>query len=270
MIRLVTDSASMLPADLAARFDVDVVPMAVLLDGVVHREGIDLTSAEFYRHLAEGATVTTSAPSPGDLLTAYERAAAAGATSVVSIHTGATYSATVGAATVAAELAPLPVEVVDTGLVSFPVALCVWAAAEAPAGGAAAAALATAAETSSVFVVGVPDLARRGGRFTTVAGELTSASILELGPGGLSELTSVDDVDAALDAMAAHVGARAASTSLRVGVGDADRPELGARLADRLAGTAGIAELVRYDVGPSVGAHTGAGTVGTVWAPVRT
>lgn len=268
MIRLVTDSASMVPPDLAARFDVEVVPMAVLLDGVVHREGIDLTSVEFYRRLAEGATVTTSAPSPGDLLAAYERAAAAGATGVVSIHTGSTYSATVGAAGVAAELAPLPVEVVDTGLVSFPVALCVWAAAEAPTGEAAAAASATAAGTSSVFVVGVPDLARRGGRFTTVAGELTSASILELGSSGMSELGQVDDVDAALDAMAAHVAALAGVTALRVGVGDADRPELGAQLADRLAGAAGIVDLVRYEVGPSVGAHAGAGTVGAVWAPL--
>ena len=62
---------------------------------------------------------------------------------------------------------------------------------------------------------------------------------------------------------------RAASgQSLRVGVGDADRPDLGDRLAAALAGAVGVVELTRYEVGPSVGAHSGPGTVGAVWAPV--
>src|SRR5207237_531850 len=38
-------------------------------------------------------------------------------------------------------------------------------------------------------------------------------------------------------------------------------------LASRLAGAPGAVEIVRYRVGPSVGAHTGPGTAGAVYHP---
>jgi fatty acid-binding protein DegV len=34
-----------------------------------------------------------------------------------------------------------------------------------------------------------------------------------------------------------------------------------------LAGEGGVSELLRYEVGPSIAAHTGLGTVGAVFAP---
>jgi fatty acid-binding protein DegV len=54
----------------------------------------------------------------------------------------------------------------------------------------------------------------------------------------------------------------------RVGVGDALTPELAGEYAARLADRPEVVELVRYEIGPSVGAHTGAGTVGACFFPV--
>lgn len=51
-------------------------------------------------------------------------------TAALSIDTGSAYSATASAASLAAELADLEVTVIDTGVASFPVSLCVWAAGE--------------------------------------------------------------------------------------------------------------------------------------------
>lgn len=273
MIRIVTDSASMIPPALRHRFDVIVVAMTVTVDGEEHHEGHDLSSADFYARLAAGAIVTTSAPSPGAFLTAYRQAAREGAHHVLSIHTGSNYSATVSAATIAADNADVAVSVIDTQLASFPVALCLWAAGDALAAGqtitaAADIARSTAAQTGSVFVVGVPELARRGGRFVAVTGEIAPTSILELDAAGMRELDRADDIDAAVDLMAHHVRTIAARQPLRAGIGDALRPTVAAALADRLAGSPGIVELTRYEVGPSVGAHTGAGTIGIVYAPV--
>ena len=71
-------------------------------------------------------------------------------------------------------MSPVPVEVVDTGTASFPVACCVWAAGSVLEGGgtlgaAAAAARAVADRVDNVFIVGALDLAAtrraaRGGR----------------------------------------------------------------------------------------------------------
>jgi len=271
MIGIVTDSAAMLPPAWRDRFEIIVAPLTVVIDGTPHREGVDLGSAEFYRRLAGGAEVSTAAPSPGDLLAAYRRSLEAGATSVVAIHTGADYSAVMAAATIAVRDLP-QVELVDSGTVSFPVSLCIAAAADgrdsgADAGGVAAAARATAKEVDSVFIVGAPDLAQRGGRLGDTAA-MTDLSILGLGPDGLRDLGAAADLGDAIDRMARAVIDASQGRRLRVGVGDADRPDLGQQLAEAIIGAVGIEELIRYQVGPSVGAHTGSGTVGAVWAPL--
>lgn len=271
MIAVVTDSASMLPPRWRDQYRVRVAPMTVILDGAAYHEGVDLDAAEFYRRLAAGAEVSTSAPSPGDLLAAYTAAVDAGATGIVSIHTGSDYSAVLDAARVAAREVGARVELVNSHTVSFPVALCVVAATETLAAGAdldgaAAAARAAASVVDSIFVVGVPDLARRGGRLGATPVP-TSTTVLTLGPSGLAQHSQAADLEGALEAMSTHVRRAAAVQDLRVGVGDADRPELGERLTELIAGSPGVVEVVRYEVGPSVGAHSGPGTVGAVWAP---
>jgi len=272
VIAIVTDSASMLPPAWRDRFGVHVAPMTVTVDGTPYREGVEITTTEFYRRLAGGAEVSTSTPSPGQLLAAYVEAVDAGATGIVSIHTGSDYSAVLDAARIAAREVRVDVELVDTATASFPVALCVASACDERATGGdlastAAAAASTAAVVDSIFVVGVPELARRGGRLgsTHVA---SPTAILALGPAGLAEHATAADIDDAIDRMAAHVRDAASVQSMRVGVGDADRPDLGDRLAAALAGSDGIVELTRYEIGPSVGAHSGPGTVGAVWAPL--
>ena len=128
MIALVTDSSALLPADLRARFDVDVVPLTVVVDGEAFAEGVDLTTDAFYERLAAGATVSTAAPPPGVFLQAYERAAQRGASAILSVHIGSNTSATLDSARVATRESTVPVELVDTGTASFPVACCVGAA----------------------------------------------------------------------------------------------------------------------------------------------
>jgi DegV family protein with EDD domain len=273
MIAIVTDSASMLPPTWRAWESIGVAPMTVIIDGTPYREGVDLESEEFYRRLAAGADVSTSAPSPGDILQIYESVVAAGADQIVSVHTGSAYSGVLGAARLAAREVSVEVELVDSGTASFPVALCVAAARDARERGAdrhavAAAASGAAAVVDSIFVVGVPELARRGGRLGTSMPVPEPTTMLTLGPGGLAEHGTAADLDEAIGEMAAHVRRQAMRQRLRVGVGDAARPELGDRLASAIKGSAGVAEVSRYEIGPSVGAHSGPGTVGAVWAPV--
>ncbi len=272
MIRLVTDSASMIPPTLRERFDVAVVPVVVVVDGHQHREGVDLPAEEFYDSLARGLPVTTAAPSPGEVEQVFRALADSGADRILSVNTGADYSATIGSFEIAARMTTVPVTVVDTGAASFPVTLCTWAAGDVVlAGGglahAAAAARQVASEVGSVFVVGVPELARSGGRFGSAATGAVPTSVLEFGPTGLVELDTLSSLGSAVDYMVEHIASVAADRPLRVGVGDALRPEPALALLEGLEAVEGVVEVVRYEVGPSIGAHTGAGTVGVVYAP---
>ena len=275
MIALVTDSNAQLPPELARRYDVEVVPLTVTLDGTEHLEGEDLDADSFWAHF-EGRTpaVTTSQPSPGRFAAAYDAVAARGADDIVSIHIGSAVSGTVNSARLAAGSAPVPVRVVDTGTASFAVACCVWEAGEALARGAsaeeaAAVAGAVAGRVGNVFVVGALDLARAGGRLAEPeagpAGDAGGIPVLSLRGGAMEVVARAADLDGAARALADAV--RAGGRGLRVGVGVADRgtEPLAGALEARLAAAPEVDEIVRYRVGPSVGAHTGPGTVGAVF-----
>lgn len=269
---LVTDSGAQMPPSLRERYRVHVVPLTVVLDGEPYREGVDLTAAEFYDRLSRGANVSTAAPSPGEVLAAYEAAAATGATEILSIHIGSNTSGTVHAVKLAVGESPLPVEVVDTGTASFAVTCCVWAAGAVLERGrsitaAASAARAAADEVGNVFIVGGLELARRGGRLAAGVDDADGLPVLALTAGEMRTVGEVHDVAAAMDAMTDFVRTTAAGRPQRVGVGDGVAPELGTELESRLRTVAEVAELVRYEVGPSVGAHTGPGTVGACFFP---
>ncbi|HEY4396722.1 MAG TPA: DegV family protein [Acidimicrobiia bacterium] len=273
MIGLVTDSNAQLPGDLRERYGVAVVPLTVVVDDQPYHEGVDITAAEFYARLAAGASVSTAAPSPGAVLAVYEELAAAGATEILSIHIGSNTSATVNAVTVAAGSSPVPVEIVDTGTASFAVACCVWAAGDALAAGgdltgAADVARRVADRVGNVFIVGALDLARRGGRLAADAAAGEGVPVLALAAGQMQAVGRAHDVESAVDAMTDYLVETVDGVPQRVGVGDALTPELAEEYAARLADRPEVAELVRYEVGPSVGAHTGAGTVGACFFPV--
>ena len=274
MIALITDSNALLPENLRARFDVDVVPLTVVVDGRAYAEGVDLTTADFYRHLAAGVAVSTAAPSPGAFLAAYERAAARGADAVLSVHIGSNTSATLDSARLAARDAAIPVEFVDTATASFPVACCVWAAGlalerGAPLAAAAAAARAVAGEVGNVFVVGALDLARRGGRLDRDADAGEGLPVVALRGGTMEVVDRAQDVEGAVEAMVAEFGRAAAGRPMRCGVGDAAADELAVLLVAQLGGRPEVVDLVRYEVGPSVAAHTGLGTAGAVYFPAE-
>lgn len=276
-VAIVTDSNAQLPADLVDRYRVTVVPLTVTVDGTSYLEGEELDADGFYAHFEGGAApvVSTSQPSPGQFTRAYADLAASGATSILSIHIGSAVSGTCNSARLAAATSPVPVRLVDTGTASFGVGCCVWEAGEVLArGGGVEEAATVAAELGpaigNVFTVRALDLPRAGGRLAAGAEVgATAIPVLSLVGAEMQVVGQVADVEEAADAMAAH--ALRWGPSLRIGVGVADRAAapLWQALEERLAGAAEVAEVVRYRIGPSVGAHTGPGAAGAFFYTSR-
>jgi DegV family protein with EDD domain len=64
-VRVVTDSVSDISPSIAASLGITVVPLNIVIDGVTYRDGVDLTTDEFYRRLEhEAISPTTSTPAP--------------------------------------------------------------------------------------------------------------------------------------------------------------------------------------------------------------
>jgi DegV family protein with EDD domain len=272
VIRLVTDSNSQLPPSLRDKYSVDVVPLTVTVDGVTMLEGEQIDLAGITAALERQAAVGSSTPSPGQFLEAYERAVADGATAVLSVHAGGQASGTANSARLAAGMASIPVEVVDTGSASFPVALCVWSAAEVLADGgtleqATQAARDTAAIVDNVFIVGTLSLAARGGRLAAGV-ETTDVPVLALTAGKMQSVGRVADVETAVAAMVEQVVKQAQGQRIRLGVGHLAATELADQLEAALRERVQVEQLIRYSMGPSVAVHVGLGTVGCVFYPV--
>jgi len=274
MIGFCTDSNAQLPDELVERYGVEVVPLTVRVDGVDHVEGVDLDADAFYARFADGhkPEVATAAPAPGAFAEAYGRLAARGCTEILSVHIGSAISGTFNSARLGSQLVDVPVRLVDTGEASFAIACALWEAAETVAGGgdveaAAAVAEAVGARCGNVFVVGALDLARAGGRLAAGAEQAVSDAIpvLSMVEGSIVPVGTARTDEEAADAMAAHV--RAAGTNLRVGIGvaDAAAAPLWQALEERLTDVPEVLDVVRYRIGPSVGAHTGPGTAGAVF-----
>ena len=72
-VAIVTDTNSGISVAEGAALGVFVLPMPLLVDGKIRYEGVDLTADEFYAAQQAGRSVSTSQPSPGDVLDLWDR-----------------------------------------------------------------------------------------------------------------------------------------------------------------------------------------------------
>jgi DegV family protein with EDD domain len=138
MIKVVTDSTSDIPREIAGELDIEIIPTAIQWNGETLRDGIDITTDEFYRRLTTSATMpTTSQPAPGDFIKLYQ-SLVGGCDGVVSIHISSKLSGVHQSAVLAKQTmgTKLPIEVVDSQYNSMGLGLITMAAARvAKAGG---------------------------------------------------------------------------------------------------------------------------------------
>ena len=60
-IKITADSTCDLPQDLLERYQISIVPLYVNLDGVVHRDGVDIVPGQIFDHVAAGGNLPTTA-----------------------------------------------------------------------------------------------------------------------------------------------------------------------------------------------------------------
>ena len=105
-VAIFTDSASDLELAEAARRGIEVIPLLVTFGADTYKAGTELSTAAFWdRMVAPNAPFPkTAASSPGEFKDAYERAFAAGATAIVSIHVSDKLSGTLKSAQIARDM----------------------------------------------------------------------------------------------------------------------------------------------------------------------
>lgn len=76
-VKIITDSTSDLSPQIAGELGISVVPLHIHFGNETYKDGVDISTDEFYRRLAENRIYpSTSAPPPSEFMQAFEGAAA--------------------------------------------------------------------------------------------------------------------------------------------------------------------------------------------------
>jgi DegV family protein with EDD domain len=129
-IGIVTDSTSDLPADLIKKYQIQVVPSILILEGKEYADGNGISREDFYNQLPTlQSKLTTAAPSIGDFSTPYQTLFSQGCDHIISIHAASQLTTIVNVARQAAKEFGHKVTVIDSGSLSmglgFQVLACV-------------------------------------------------------------------------------------------------------------------------------------------------
>jgi DegV family protein with EDD domain len=275
-VALVTDSTSVDSA-LAARLDLLVVPLQVIVDDQAFDEGSEITPDQVAAALRDKKAVSTSRPAPDAFRNAYLDAARRGADAVVSVHLSGAVSGTYESAQLAARDAPVPVHVVDSAQLGKATGFALASAAATLDAGesaeaAADAARARSAAMTSLFYVDTLEYLRRGGRVGAAAALVGSAlavkPLLQVRDGLIVPLEKVRTSSKALSRLEELAASAAHDVVCDVAVAHLANQEkadaLAARLKERVPQ---LRELVVTEVGAVIGAHVGPGMLAVVVAP---
>lgn len=270
-VRVVTDSACDLTAELAERHEISVVPLTIRFGDDELLDRRDLSPGEFWRRCAAQSSLPeTAAPSPGAFRDAFEAAAAGGADGVVCLTLSAGVSATYQSALAGAEACShaIPIEVIDTRLLTMGQGLLCLAAADLAEGGATLAEVVAGVRermerTRVLGVLGTLAHLQRGGRIggaAALVGSLLSIKpVIEVRDGVVAQESRQRTRARALDYLVAKVAGEAPLDRLAVCNGAADDID---DVVSRLSGIDVAEPTVVVDLGPVVGTHAGPGTIG--------
>lgn len=273
-VRIVTDSACDLPRTLLDEHRIEVVPLTIRFGHEEFTDGVDLSTAEFWKRCAGSARLPeTAAPAPGAFQAAYERVADEGGDGIVVVTLSSELSATYQSAVLAAEAVEgrVAVRVVDSRLVTAAEGLLALEAATLAAGGASLDDVAahTAARVADADLVGTIDTmdhlvksGRLSGTKALFGSMLSVKPILTVRDGLVVEGGRQRTRARALEHLATRAEAAAPFDWLAVGGGDAD--DLGV-VVERLDGIETAHPMIVTEIGPVVGTHAGPGIVGVCW-----
>lgn len=271
-VAVVTDSAANLSRPVAEKWGVEIIPLWIQMDDESLRDGVDIQPLEFFRRLTEKTyRLRTSQPPLGEFLQVYQRLKEK-AQAIVSIHVTSRYSGTFQAArAAAAELAPFPIEVIDSGTIAMAQGFVVLAAARAAAAGASLAEVVQRAKEaiSRVDLVATLETLEyvvQGGRLAwaarLVGNLLRTKPLVQVRENNVSLIgqarTRAQAVRKLLDTLAERIG----EAQVRIAILHTGAVEEAMRLKEEIAARFKCVEVLVEPVTPVLGVHAGPGALG--------
>jgi len=269
-IKVVTDSGSDIPLEVAKKLGITVVPVYIYFGDKAYKDGVDIGPDELYKRLVEGPIYpTTTQPMPADFAKTYSELCK-DADAIVSVHLPTKVSGTYNAALQGIEAAKpkCEVHVVDSLSVSVGLGIVAMAAARvAKAGGNLAEVLEeTKKAISQTQIRALLDTLQyllKGGRITktkALVGTLLNVKpILTMREGEMVQAgmarSYAKGIEQLFDFVKSHPNLQ------EVAISQTTVPEEAAALKKRIASIIGEERIQMSRVGAGLGVHGGPGTL---------
>lgn len=186
MVKIITDTTSGLPLEIAQKYQIPVIPQVIIFGDKSYYEGVELDNAGFMQKLRASSTLPkTAAPPPELFVEQFDKLVPSGEP-ILCIHPSDEVSGTVRSALVAAKDFPgADIRVIDTRTVGSPLATLVQLAAEWAAAGESADTIekrlnALIPRSRIYFCVATLEYLARGGRIGGATALL--GSVLQIKP----------------------------------------------------------------------------------------
>ncbi|MCM3030594.1 DegV family protein [Niallia sp. MER 6] len=271
-IKIVTDSTADLASELIEKYDIEVIPLSISINGETFLDRVDINPAEFIQKMKEAENLPkTSQPPVGVFLETYNKLADEGYT-VISIHMTGGMSGTVDSARSAAALTEADVTVIDSEYISKALSFQVIEAAMMAQNGIdkedILAKIQHVKKHTKLFVV-VDTLENliKGGRIgkgkAFIGSLLNIKPIASLEDGVYTPVTKVRSRAQAVKFLAnAFAEECFGKTIKRVGITHADSLDYAKMLSDAIEKVSGFNKIEIDFTTPVISTHTGQGALG--------
>lgn len=280
MLRIVTDGAGDIIPAWGKEYDIDVIPVNILFGEKSYLQGVELDNEGFYKMVEEHKKVPkTSQPSPHQFVEFYKKIAQKGDT-ILSIHITAKLSGTYASAIAAAEEVKDDFKVIpiDSALGSLGIGILCREARKMERAGKSVDEIVKYVEdvkkrSRVILTLDTLEYAKMSGRVKTLQAAL--ASVLNVKPiavlreGDLKMEERVRTRKAALDRVVEMAKEEYGQSSVILAIVHARDPKSGETLLEEAKKHFNYKEAILGELGISIAANLGPGTVGLIVIPAE-
>ncbi|WP_428908428.1 DegV family protein [Niallia sp. Krafla_26] len=274
-IKIVTDSTCDLSNEEIERFNIEIVPLTINIDGETYRDRIDITPSEFMMKMKKSIELPkTSQPSSGLFLEVYDRLGTEGY-DVISIHLTGKMSGTVNSAEGAASMTNTNVKVVDSEFISKALSFQVLEAAKMAIAGKTVESIMSRLEeirkqSRLYIVVDTLENLSKGGRIgkgaAMVGSLLNIKPIASLENGEYTPVAKVRSHAQAAKYIAKHFAEDVKEKVIKeVALVHADGHELAMKIKEAIKEKTGYDQMKLEETTPVISTHTGPGAIGFMY-----
>ncbi len=278
MLRIVTDGAGDIIPAWGKEYGIDVIPVNILFGEKSYLQGVELDNEGFYKLVEENKKIPkTSQPSPHQFVEFYKKIAQKGDT-IISIHITAKLSGTYASAVAAAEEVKADFKVIplDSALGSLGIGILCREARKMERAGRSVEEIVAYVEdvkkrSRVILTLDTLEYAKMSGRVKTLQAAL--ASVLNVKPiavlreGDLKMEERVRTRKAALDRVVEMAKEEYGNKSVYLAAVHARDPKSGEALLEEAKKHFNYKEAILGELGISIAANLGPGTVGLIVIP---